>query len=65
VEWHWDQQQQKSFETLKNAVTSSPVLRFCDPEEQIRISVDASSMGLGAVLLQGGQSIAYAYKALT
>jgi hypothetical protein len=65
VEWHWDKPQQKSFEALKHAVTSSPVLRYCDPDEQITISVDASSMGLGAVLLQGGQPIAYASKALT
>ena len=53
VEWHWDKPQQKSFEALKNAVTNSPVLCYCDPEEQIRTSVEASSMGLGAVLFQG------------
>ena len=65
VEWHWDKQQQKCFEALKSAITSSPVLCYCDPEEQIRISVDASSMDLRAVLLQGGHTLAYASKALT
>ena len=34
VEWHWDKQQHKTFEAQK---MQSPVLRYCDPEEQIRI----------------------------
>ena len=41
------------------------MLRYCDPEEQIRMSVYANSLGIGAVLLQGWQPIAYVSKAIT
>ena len=65
VSWHWDKPQKDSFQALKNAVTQAPVLKFYDPNEPVTLSVDASSKGLGAVLLQGGQPVAYSSKALT
>ena len=45
--------------------TNSPVLQFFDPRKPTRISVDASSSGMGAVLLQDQHPIAYASKSLT
>jgi len=42
-----------------------PVLRYFDPQEEIILSVDASSKGVGAVLLQNNQPIAYGSRALT
>ena len=41
-------------------MTNAPVLRFYDPKKQLVMSVDASSRGIGSVLL-----IAYASRALT
>ena len=46
-------------------MTNAPLLRFYDPKKQLELSVDASSKGLGSVLLQEGQPLAYASRALT
>ena len=65
VEWSWGQAENEAFESLKTAISSTPVLKFKDPKEPVSLSVDASSKGLGAVILQNNQPVAYASKALT
>lgn len=65
VAWHWEAEQQKSFEKLKMLVSKAPVLRYFDVKKDITLSVDASSEGLGAVLIQDGQPVAYGSRALT
>ena len=63
--WHWEESQEKSFQHLKSMVTNSLVLQFFDLQKSTRISVDASSSGMVAVLLQDQHPIAYASKSLT
>ena len=65
MEWHWDKPQERAFEQLKEAVSVSPILRYYNLQEKVTIQCDASQHGLGAVLLQGGQPVAYASQALT
>ena len=65
IQWHWDSEQQSAFELLKEKVSNAPVLRYYDPKKDLVMSVDASSKGLGSVILQKGQPIAYASRALT
>lgn len=65
VHWHWDAEQESSFQKLKLLVTESPILRYYDPNKPLTLTVDASSTGLGAALVQEGQPIAYASRALT
>ena len=65
TEWRWTESQEKSFNSLKTLATQSPVLRYFDVNKPVKISVDASSEGLGAVLLQEDQPVAYASKALS
>ena len=65
IEWHWTAQQTESFETLKKLISNAPVLKYFDPEKQTVLSVDASSKGVGAVLFQENQPVAYASKSLT
>ncbi|XP_056017509.1 uncharacterized protein K02A2.6-like [Ostrea edulis] len=65
VEWHWDAPQQESFDRLKQLVSSTPVLRIYDVRKPVRISGDASSKGLGVVLLQDAHPVAYGSRALT
>ena len=44
---------------------STPVLRYYNLQEEVTIQCDASQFGLGAALLQKGQPVAYASRALT
>lgn len=55
----------KSFQKLKQAVAEAATLKYFDPKKPVKVSVDASSKGIGTVLLQEECPIAYASKALT
>lgn len=64
TEWHWEDAQQQSFEKLKYLVTQSPTLKFFDVSKPVTLSVDSSSEGIGAVILQEGRPVAYGSRAL-
>jgi hypothetical protein len=64
-EWKWGPDQNQSFDNIKKSLTSSPILQYYDPNLPCLLSVDASSNGVGAVLLQNEHPIAYASKAFT
>ncbi len=65
TEWHWEEPQQRSFEQVKQLVTNAPTLKFYFVNKPVTMSVDASSEGIGAVLLQDDQPVAYGSRALT
>ena len=65
IEWHWDMEQENSFQTLKKMCVNAPVLAYFDKDKPIVLSVDSSSKGMGAALLQEGKPVAYASCALT
>src|SRR5258708_27506796 len=52
TEWQWGDEEQKAFDTLKERVTSEPILTQPDLAEQFTLEVDASGFTVGAVLLQ-------------
>ena len=54
TEWKWETPQQQAFTTLKQRVTSEPILTHPDPDKQYTLEVDASGFALGAVLSQRG-----------
>ncbi len=51
TDWVWDHAQQDALDKLKKAVTSTPVLRYYNLEEEVRLQCDASQSGLGAALM--------------
>ena len=68
--WHWGDQQKAAFNNIKSMLTSAPVLALFDPNHEMILSADASSHGIGTVLLQiqaNGvrKPIAYKSRALT
>ena len=48
----WGEEQDKSFQELKRQIPSAPVLAYFDKRAHTQIIADASSVGLGAVLIQ-------------
>ena len=48
----WDAECERSFRTLKERLTTAPVLVLPDPRETFVVYCDASKMGLGGVLMQ-------------
>ena len=65
VEFLWQPAQQRAFDRLRELCTRPPVLRFFDPAKPVEIFCDASSSGLGAVLLQENQPVAFSSRSLT
>lgn len=65
VEWVWTDIHDNAVQQVKLLVTNAPVLKYFDSTESFTLQCDASEKGLGAVLLQKGQSIANASRALT
>ena len=67
--WVWEEPQSTAFCALQHFATSAPCLVPFSTERAIRISADASSYGLGAVLLQpdgpAWRPVAYASRSLT
>jgi len=68
--WVWGPAQQEAFQQLKADMASEQVLALYDPEKDTMVSSDASSFGLGAVLMQKQPSgemrpVAYASRSMT
>ena len=51
-QWCWEEPQQRAFEEVRQMITRSPTLALFDPTQETIVSADASSYGLGGVLLQ-------------
>lgn len=64
VNFEWGKNQQESFETLKRDLTSDKVMVYFDATKQTVMIVDASPLGLGALLTQDGKVISYGSRAL-
>jgi hypothetical protein len=50
--FQWGDKQQKSFETLKEKISTTPVLALLDLQQPFEIQTDASRYAMGAVLMQ-------------
>ena len=68
--WSWGQAQDKAFKQIKQCLISPPVLALYDTNKKTKITSDASSYGLGGVVLQQQDDdtwkpVAYFSRALT
>ena len=52
VNFKWTEEREKSFNDLKNALLSAPVLAFPQPSKEFVLEVDASGVAVGGVLSQ-------------
>ena len=65
VEWAWESEQQSAFESIKQVITSLPILAYFDKTKKHTIQCDASLKGLGTVLLQESRPVVYVSRTLT
>jgi len=63
--FEWSAKHQDEYEKLKKALIGAPALQIFNKELPITIQTDASKSGIGACLMQQGQPVAYASRALT
>nr|KYP33065.1 Transposon Ty3-I Gag-Pol polyprotein [Cajanus cajan] len=59
VPFLWGEAQEKAFKTLKEKLTNAPILALPNFDQTFELECDASGLGVGVVLLQGGHPIAY------
>lgn len=59
----WTSQANEAFELLKQALGTAPVLSILAFGKQFIIEIDASDMGMGAVLMQDGHPVSFLSKA--
>ena len=64
VEWKWTNTEEKALQAIKDKLTTTAMAYF-DPRKKTELIVDASPVGLGAVLCQEGKVLQYASKSLS
>ena len=68
-EWIWGPDQEEAFKKLKTLLSSAPLLHHYNPGNPTMVSSDASSYGLGGVLMQkvddSWKPVFYASRAMT
>ncbi|XP_029148285.1 uncharacterized protein [Arachis hypogaea] len=64
VPFVWTSECEESFQTLKQKLTSAPILILPEPHEPFKVYCDASLKGLGCVSMQHQNVVAYASRQL-
>ncbi|KAK9117261.1 hypothetical protein Sjap_016208 [Stephania japonica] len=64
VKFQWNDDCEQAFRTLKERLTTAPVLVLPESGKGFEVNTDASKIGLGCVLMQESRVIAYASRQL-
>ena len=64
-EFVWHEDQDRAFKTIKDFITSTETLKYFNVNQPVVVQTDASTDGLGAVLMQDGQPVCYGSRSLT
>jgi hypothetical protein len=59
VSFCWGPTQQQDFDALKSKLTQAPLLQLPNFDKTFELECDASVIGIGGVLIQGGKPIAF------
>jgi hypothetical protein len=59
VPFQWGPAQQQAFDALKSKLTQAPLLQLLDFEKTFELECDASGIGIGGLLIQGGKPVAF------
>ena len=65
VDFQWNASHQEAFAKIQDVIATQTTLVYFDRNKETTIQFDASSGGLGAVLLQDNQPVAFVSKSLT
>ena len=65
VPWVWSKDCDNAVLTIKRKISTPPPLLYFNETKTLKLQVDSSKSGFGAVLLQDGKPIEYASRALT
>ena len=65
VEFERGSAQQQAFERIKEVATAERSLAYYEVNKPVVLQCDASTLGLGATLMQDGRPVAYASRSLT
>jgi hypothetical protein len=57
VKFEWTSDCERSFQHLQNLLTSVPILRIVDPNENFVVCTDACKEGIGGFLSQNGHVV--------
>ena len=63
--WTWGAEQENAFTKVKYLISSAPIPRHYDPDEDLIVQYDASQDGLWAGLMQRGEPVMYASCTMT
>ena len=59
VAFQWGEPQERAFQELKKRLSEAPLLVLPDFTKTFEVECDASGIGIGGVLMQNGQPVAY------
>ncbi|XP_041453633.1 uncharacterized protein LOC121406829 [Lytechinus variegatus] len=65
AKFEWNQEHEAAWQALKGSISKTAVSAYFDTAKHTTLYVDASPVGLGAMLMQEGRTIIYASRSLT